>query len=193
LRSIEENPDKPDSPVSDYLEQENINISSVINSENVKKLTALYTEFTGNLVILKRIGDDDAQRKWISTDCIRLLLSTLYLDLGIELLKQLYELNNYLRTLQIGMTPPRSIDFIIEQTESIAGAIVAVRNQLTQGEFKEPEHLSSMVWSPVESSHGRNVVALVCRSPEASLALESIANKYIVLAVALEPVQRAVI
>src|SRR5262249_16853541 len=40
ISDIEHNPDKSDNPISDYLKQENSNISKYINTENIKKLSA---------------------------------------------------------------------------------------------------------------------------------------------------------
>ena len=44
IYEITRSPDKSDSPVSDFLERENLSVSSYVQAENIKKLGALYTE-----------------------------------------------------------------------------------------------------------------------------------------------------
>jgi len=52
IAEIERNPEKSDSPVGEILERDNISLNSVVQKENAKKLTGLYTEITGNIVYL---------------------------------------------------------------------------------------------------------------------------------------------
>lgn len=149
---IELAPDANDSPVSDYLEHENLSVSRVINAENIRKLTALYTETTGNQIALQAIVGSAHQAPLIADDCLRLLLATLYVDPGSEILKQAYELHRLYSVMQ---RHPQFGDAAvaveaIRRTIRFGDAIRHLREQLVRGVFRESESVSFMVWAQPE-------------------------------------------
>lgn len=152
IGKIEQAPDAKDSPVSDYLERENLSVSRVINAENIRKLTALYTEMTGNHLALHSTGGLPGEIPLLSDDCLRLLLTTLYVDPGPEILKQAYELQRLYTSMQRhpDLNDARSMLEAITSTLSFGKAIGQLREQLIRGEFSESENVSFMVWSRPE-------------------------------------------
>jgi hypothetical protein len=151
LNEIEENPDKSDNPVSDYLAQESISLYSQVNTDNIKKLTALYTELGGNIITLTEIRGDRSSELFLSLDCLKLFLQTIYIDPGPPLLKKLYELHNALmridRTSDQRMISPSFLGQTIEDLGLIAASVLELRNRLTRGIYKEPPQVSTMVWN----------------------------------------------
>ena len=128
------------------MDQENLNISRFIDSENVKKLSALYTEFTGNMIALSEAPKGKDSELYLSSDCLKLLLQTMYVDLGPEVLKEAYELEKKLRKTKLGY---RDKDFLISTIVDIrrlASKILEVRNHIAQGQYKEPSQTSIMMW-----------------------------------------------
>jgi len=154
ISEIEKNPDRSDSPVSDYLEKEHITISNYLQKENVKKLGALYTELSGNLIILKEMKKKEGGNTnlvFISTDCIRLLLQTLYIDLGPELLKKAYEISFGLQRLEVNTSSTELIETLICSMEEFGHNIFSIRNKLLSGDFEEPKDISTMEWLLIPS------------------------------------------
>lgn len=151
LAEIEENPEKSDNPVSDYLVQESISVYSHVNTENIKKLTALYTELGGNVITLTELRGDRSSELFLSLDCLKLFLRTIYIDPGPALLKKLYELHNALtridRTPDERMISPSFLGQTIEDLKLIADRVLELRNRLTRGLYKEPPTISTMVWN----------------------------------------------
>ncbi len=151
---IESDPDRSDSPVSDYLDRENIGVAGYMQRENIKKLAALYTELSGNLIAVARLEGCSyhsteyiGQYSLISTECLNLLLATLYVDLGPDLLKKAYELMFRLRALRI----PSKRDLLedtISGIKSFAEKVYSIREKLLSGEYEEPRELSTMIWTP---------------------------------------------
>jgi hypothetical protein len=154
VAGIESTPDKSDSPVSDYLEQEHADVSRFINKENIKKLTALYTELTGNVLMLNYLKENFSKGYYgyvyISTDCLRLLLSTVYVDLGPEILKQAYELLNQLMLVDRKAAGETLVHSALADCQTLATEVLGLRDQLARGEYAEPEKVSTMIWRPIE-------------------------------------------
>ncbi|MEE9186648.1 MAG: hypothetical protein V3U10_01290 [Bacteroidota bacterium] len=157
IKEIEGDPEKSDSPVSDYLGIENISVFRYAQTENIKKLGALFTELTGNVLSLGGLNGDDSDHiavHQISTDCLKLLLHTLYIDPGPDVLKQAYEL---LRDLEQTRSDAPDAVFI-EQCRlscfALGRIIMATRECLCRGEYEEPPNISTMVW---QSPEGREL------------------------------------
>lgn len=155
---IEADPDRSDSPVSDFLEHEMHGVSSYYVRENVKKLSALFTELTGIINTLREIESDKRFSQFLYPICLDLLLSTLYVDVGGALLRQCYELRHALRVIQAGLNLDRAF---VGQTRERAGEVLQkvheLKSLLTRGEFTEPPQVSSMLWTPVPGSGAGHV------------------------------------
>jgi len=107
LKEMMKNPEKPDNPVADFLGEKNIYLLSQEKLANIKKLTALVSEFSYNLssfdeVIstLKESEEAQKQRKQyivsmvrFSNVCLNELLSTRYIELPEATIKLLMSLN----------------------------------------------------------------------------------------------------
>jgi hypothetical protein len=158
-QEIEQKPDRTDNPVMEYLDREKLSVSGFVNRENVKKLSALYTELTGNLVVLYG-GIKRGQRlDFASYGCLDLLCNTMYLDLGPELLASAFELRNRLKRLE-GLQEV-SIPDIVERIVQFLTKIDEVRKAIGKGEYVEPSSVSLMTWS---ASPGSNPLTTPCES-----------------------------
>lgn len=153
LKEIEENPNKIDSPVSEYLQNEQYNVDNYLIKESAKKLTALYTELTGDVIyLLNYVKDSEKNAIPIPTICLDLLLSTLYIDLGPDILKELYEIRHQLRIINNRMMLnrlARHIKIVLDtenKIRNISNKILEIRNKLILGQYTEPPSLSTMIW-----------------------------------------------
>jgi len=164
LREIEEQPERADSPVAEYIERENLSASRYVYLENVKKLGALTTELSGNALVLdtltlgRRVPGSSA----MVTDCLRLLLTTLYVDIGPELLKSAYELSAYLRRIELGDRSYDTISPAAEALVALAEGIVAIREKLVRAEYEEPRTVSTVMWVPVQGQRDPRVPESHC-------------------------------
>jgi len=139
---------RPDSPVGEILDRDNANVLASIQRENAKKLTALFTELTGNIAILQSpdaradIGDQ------VYTSCLELLLQTLYVDLGPELLRCAYECMYSLRRIvaKDGNVPDERIEKAKQDLHTLLQAVGLARDKLIKGQFSEPPTISMLVW-----------------------------------------------
>jgi hypothetical protein len=156
ITEIEKNPDKSDSPVCDYLERENITILRYMQRENIKKLGALFTELTGNILFLENFlpiqypQSDTSQQFtdiFLSTDCLKLLLNTMYVDIGTKLLKDAYELLRFLERIRIDNSDKHVIQHALTSLRSFSKHIVELRDRLSRGDYQEPSQISTMAWS----------------------------------------------
>ncbi len=112
LENIEVDPEKPDSPVADFLQLKNIDILAYEKSANLKKLCALISEMSRNLKvvdpILKNCQENQEARKKeeqtsvlsirFENNCLTLLLANLYILLPKQLLERLSTLNSFIIT-----------------------------------------------------------------------------------------------
>lgn len=150
IEKIDGDPDRSDSPVSDFLETEQYGVSRYLLRECVKKLSGLFTELTAIINVLERAASDARFIQLLPHICLDELLSSMYVDVGAPLLKRCYELHHNLRVLKADLT--RDIAFM-NQTRALASEILLqinhVRMQLKRGEFAEPSEISEMVWVPV--------------------------------------------
>jgi hypothetical protein len=151
MASIERNPEKNDNPVAEFLEQENLSISNFVDKQNLKKLSALYTEFSGNIIELSTLRNPSVSPTHISTECLKILLHTLYLDPGEELLKRFYEYQNRLKMIDNDRS---GLDSLITETKRLAEEILDVRNRIANNEYFEPSRVSLMMWQPNSEDSG---------------------------------------
>jgi hypothetical protein len=147
IAEIKQNPDKSDSPVGDILERDNVTLNTVVQKENAKKLTALHTEITGNLISMRRRLKLAQAGQPIFTSCVDLLLQTLYVDLGADALRNAYELRYSLRLLETSQSDPPLVETAIANLEELAKVVWATRERLIRGVFSEPPTISTLVWN----------------------------------------------
>jgi len=165
--AIRDSPDRSDNPVSDYLDRENISSSRQINRDNLKKLGALLTELSGNRLALQH-EDQASSPQLLSTGCLKLLIQTLYLDVGPALLKACYELEYKLELIRMGAGGPAIVDSAVAETDTLYERISDVRQRIAKGEFTEPTQVSMMIWSPepvIRWEDGRYNPIASCRAP----------------------------
>ena len=107
LREMIKNPEKPDSPVADFLGERNIVLLSQERSANLRKLTALVSELSYNISlvdsVLSTVKKNEEARKEkrppsvtsvrFYNACLTLLLSTRYIEVSRESLGELMDLN----------------------------------------------------------------------------------------------------
>lgn len=154
ISEIEKSPDKSDSPVSDYLERENLSVSWFAQKENIKKLGSLYTELSGNVLSLKALRAEKGQEsvaQQLSTDCLKLLLHTLYVDPGPDILQEAYELLRDIEWIRSGERAPDITNQAFESCDRLSKKIIAMRDSLSLGNYEEPPSPSTMVWQSPES------------------------------------------
>ncbi len=112
LGQMMKNPEKPDSPVADFLEVRNRHLLSQERSANLKKLTALVSEVSHNLssidsLLLSVKESEEARKKKqyivsnvrFDNTCLTLLLSTRYIELPKAFLRDLMLTNSALLML----------------------------------------------------------------------------------------------
>lgn len=157
VAAFEDQPDRSDSPVSDYLEREQLSSSRQVNRDNLKKLSALLTELSGNRLALRQYMSTH-QPQVFSAGCLELLIQTLYVDVGPDVLKLCYELEYKLHLLQKDIYPAEVLSEAFEQTEILGRKIGEIKNKITKGEFIEPASVSNMAWYPRETiAAGKNL------------------------------------
>lgn len=148
LKEIEEDPARDDSPVSEFLNREERSLSRYAQQEKLRKLTALRTELSAHLFRLDNyIADKESPfNVYVPLDCLRLLLTTRYVDVGTTLLRMAYELERVLVCL-----PARAIG--VEQARAAYGfaleleeATLAIQRKVETGTFAEPAELSQVAW-----------------------------------------------
>lgn len=90
LKDIETNPDKPDSPVADFLLLKNIDLLAYEKSQNYKKLTALLSEVFFNIGeidnIEKQLDQNIPPYSRLQNTCMKLILSTRYINVTPKVL-----------------------------------------------------------------------------------------------------------
>jgi hypothetical protein len=144
LKRIEEQPDRSDNPVSDFLKREHLSVFRFVQKDNIKKLGALITELGGNEMHLKQ--GETSSRFLLSYGCLDLLVQTMYIDPGPEILSNAYELRFLLKRVESGDLPNGIIEAAIQRCEYLFRETVALRESLTRGTYSEPENVSTMAW-----------------------------------------------
>jgi len=148
LKIIEDDPERSDNPVSDYLERERSSISQFVLRDNIKKLGALFIEATGNYVLLNSGPPDEIRTRLISYGCLDLLLETLYVDPGPETLAFAYELRSMLKRLQAGDSNVDLLASATGRSSTMASIATNLRESISRGVYAEPSTVSVMMWLP---------------------------------------------
>ncbi len=115
LREMQKNPEKPDSPVADFLQIKNIDILAYEKAANLKKISALISETSYNInqldEILKQVKVAQRERKKqkergprttplrLTKECLELLVSTQYLALPQELSEDIRDVTSVVSTI----------------------------------------------------------------------------------------------
>lgn len=145
VATIETQPDKPDSPVSAYLEKENRMMASIVRHENAKKLGALCSELSRNSVLLTKYVK--GIEKLLSVRCIELLVDTMYVDPGIAVLRDAADVANRIRILQLGNPPSNLVEEADRKCRDLGSVIRSLRERLATGAYEEPNAPTLMIWS----------------------------------------------
>jgi len=145
LGDIEAQPDKTDSPVSAYLEKENRMVASVIRHENIKKLGALCSELSRNILLISRYKN--GVEKLLSVRCAELLGDTLYVDPGSKVLGDIIAWSSRIRILQLGPEcPPALLKAAEQKGTELREAIRSLRVRLSSGDYNEPNAPTMLDW-----------------------------------------------
>jgi hypothetical protein len=153
ILEIEKNPEYCDNPVSDYLESEHIGISNFVAKENTRKLGALSTELSANLNTLKKIENNQNYKDYLNTDCLSLLLNTMYVDPGGKMLANCYQLRHNLAGIKFGHRLDHGfLKLNIDLTKQVKESILEIRRRITLGEYIEPVKISTVEWELITQS-----------------------------------------
>jgi hypothetical protein len=149
IKKIEKNPFESDNPVSDFIESEMYGLTNQSMKISHKKLIALRTELSANINTLNECKTDKSYRELIDHQCLDILTNSLYVDLGMELLKMFYEYRSNLRRVKSNL----SIDdtFLDKATENgliLSNKLEEVLKKISKGEFEEPQNISETIWKP---------------------------------------------
>ena len=167
LEDIEADPEKPDSPISDFLQLKNIDLLSYEKFANLKKLDALISELSYNLDTLDKIAKD---LRTISTThcimqntCMKLFLSTRYITPTAKILNDIF-LCNYMvdvttrflsfieeRTSSKKQTEKIAKDLIVPMKgnfTSLLKSVVKVRTDYANDNYQEPKEPIILLSSP---------------------------------------------
>ncbi len=178
LKDIEADPEKPDSPVADFLELKNIYISSYEKSANLRKLDALISELSyamdsANTIHTVVKQNEQARKegkavellfpsKRLANTCLELLLSTSYIVLPQELLKSVRGLSESIELLNISLelwTNPRfekEVEKKLKQAlpnfekvlVNLLGIMNKVRTDYANDNYQEPKEPIILLASP---------------------------------------------
>ncbi|WKA26384.1 hypothetical protein [Bradyrhizobium roseum] len=163
LARIEEDPDRNDNPVADYLTIKNHSVVATENKQNVKRLNALLTEINGNIFELDALLQDKSPpgpRALLSTSAISLLLDTYYVDLGTEALRLAYEFRRSVVVLAQAPQSPNMVAVGLGLGRKLQKIIAQARDDIQRGSFVEPVTPSFMQW--MTSSPSRRLTTYSC-------------------------------
>ena len=178
LEDIEADPDKPDSPVADFLQIKNIDILAYEKSANLRKLDALVSELSYTLdkantihAIVKQ--NEQARKegkvenllfpsKRLANTCLQLLLSTSYIVLPQKLLRSVRGLSESIELLNISLelwTNPRFEKTIEEKLKQVLPGFEKVlvdflritnkvRTDYANDNYQEPKETVILLASP---------------------------------------------
>jgi hypothetical protein len=116
--------------------------------DSIKKLSALFTELTGNAVLLTGGPMEGIRAQLVSYGCLSLLVETLYIDPGPEILTSGYELRSMLKRIEAGDSSPELISEASRSCFTFAQTANALRKALSRGLYNEPSSISVMMWAP---------------------------------------------
>lgn len=147
VKQIDLEPERPDSPVGEYLEHEFQASSRQANTDIARKLSALHTELTGMLVELGRTQLNPASNSLTDHACLSLLLDTRYLDPGAETLAIAYEGRDLLRQIAAAGLQTRLVVQARRLITVLGVRIDQIRQKVAIGTYQQPEQLSVMEWA----------------------------------------------
>ena len=145
LKDIETNPDKPDSPVADFLGLKNIDLLAHEKATNLRKLDALISELSHNISSVDDVLDqikkseqarEENKRKFsvsvvrFSNSCLELLLSTSYLLLPQELLRAVKLINEEMRLINVRLDLWGQSDFTQEVEKTLKNGLPTTKSHL---------------------------------------------------------------
>ena len=154
LLKIEQEPFISDSPVSDFIDTELYGISNKTLKSSIKKLIALKTEITGNTNTINKILGNNKYISLIDHVCLDLYVTTIYIDLGSDFIKNIYEYRSYLRLIKENINIEDSfLKQIIEKGRGIIRKIDHVIIKISHCEFEEPIKITSAQWTAVDDDN----------------------------------------
>ncbi len=118
LREMQKDPEKPDSPVADFLQTKNIDIQAYEKAMNLKKMSSLISEISHNISatnsILTQVKENKKARQKdkmevfylhlrFSNTCLELLLSTSYIIPSQELLESIRFSNELIKSVNANL------------------------------------------------------------------------------------------
>jgi len=146
LNEVEAAPEKSDSPVSDFLGRSNLSIHSIVNRNNLKKLTALQTELSGNVLELARVRTYRIAYSMLNSECLGRLLQTLYVDPGPKVLAMGHELFHTYQLIKNGNADRPTIKSALSGSKKLMNIVSKLTHEIASGSHVEPEAPSAMVW-----------------------------------------------
>ena len=151
VNEMDDDSDRIDSPVSEFLRGEQNPIRQFAARNSLKNVVALCTELSGLVNTLKEIECHPEFRMLIEHGCIDLLLNTLYIDVGKQSLADVYHLRHNLRLIRNGIRcDPAFISNTLTLSARVFASLSSVKQELSTGTFAEPAQLSTMIWRPTE-------------------------------------------
>lgn len=168
LKDIETNPDKPDSPVADFLLLKNIEILAHEKAANLRKLDALISElsFAINEIenVAKQLAGNFPPSSKLQNTCIKLILSTRYINLTTKVLNdvslcdrmvdwfnQQVDFAHQSLIMDLDAIPKRlaaAIQPIKDKSISLLGSIAEVRIDFASDNYQEPREPIILLASP---------------------------------------------
>ena len=114
----------------------------------LRNLGALFTELSSNINTLNEIKTNLDYKDYLNYDCLSLLLNTLYIDVGSNMLKDCYELRHNLTGIKYGHIDKNFLDLNIAIGNRLLGNIIEIRNKIALGQYVEPVKVSTVIWEP---------------------------------------------
>jgi len=175
LKDIEADPDKPDSPVADFLIEKNIDLLSRVKAANLRKLDALLSELSLNIdqadAILKQVKEAHKEREKgerersgtlmrFSKECLQLLVTTRYILLPHELFKKIAFINSIIGSVNntLDVWPLFGTDIekrLMKILPTIKTRLIVllkevnkVRFDYANDNYQEPKELNILLSSP---------------------------------------------
>ncbi len=168
LEDIEANPDKPDSPVADFLQFKNIDILAHEKAANLRKLDALISESSFNINevgnVAKQLAGGLPPSSKLQNTCIKLILSTQYINLTEKVLNdvslcdrmvdwfnQQVDFAHQSLIMDLDQIPKQlavAIQSIKDKCISLLGSIAEVRIDFASDNYQEPKEPVIILSSP---------------------------------------------
>ena len=168
LEDIETDPEKPDSPVADFLQLKNIDILAYEKSAHLRKLDALLSEISFNINEIKNTAKQLAQSlpptSRLQSTCIKLILSTRYINIAADVLNDISLCNRMVDwfnrqldfahqslIMDLDEIPKRlatAIQPIEDRFTSLLGSVAMIRIDFANDNYQEPKEQVILLSSP---------------------------------------------